>query len=64
MTTAIIVGNGKTRKEVDITNFKSLGPVYACNAAYRDFKPDFLVAIDDNPRIFLSKGPVHCATRR
>ena len=47
MTTAIIVGNGKTRKEVDLTHFKSLGPIYGCNAIFRDLKVDWLVAIDD-----------------
>lgn len=53
--TAIIIGNGASRKEYDLRKFKASNPeitFYGCNALYRDFAPDydlpdFLVAIDD-----------------
>lgn len=46
-TTAVIVGNGSSRKEIDLAELKTLGPLYGCNASYRDFKVDYLIAIDD-----------------
>lgn len=55
MSTAIILGNGETRKELDLLKLKEANPdvpFFGCNALYRDFKPDyrlpdFLVAIDE-----------------
>jgi len=43
---AFIIGNGPSRTEFDITSLKGLGTIYGCNALYRDFTPDYLVAID------------------
>jgi hypothetical protein len=44
---AFIVGNGKSRTEVDLNNLVGKAPIYGCNALYRDFdKWDFLVSID------------------
>ena len=52
MNTAIIVGNGTSRKNIDLEDIAGSSPIYACNAFYRDQGPDyriptFLVAIDD-----------------
>jgi hypothetical protein len=45
---AIIVGNGKSRKEIDLNQLVGQGEIYGCNALYRDFNGwDYLVAIDD-----------------
>lgn len=45
---AFIIGNGKSRLEFDLFNLKSLKwPTFGCNALYRDFEPDYLVAIDE-----------------
>ena len=49
---AVIIGNGKTRLEFDIGILKHASGLlgantvqtYGCNALYRDFTPDFLVA--------------------
>ena len=46
MSTAFVVGNGTSRKPIELENLKKYGPIYACNAVYRDFKPDYLVAVD------------------
>jgi len=46
MKTAFILGNGISRSAVDIVALKSFGHVYGCNALYRDFVPDVLVATD------------------
>lgn len=44
---AFIVGNGRSRLEVDLNNLVGKAPIYGCNALYRDFdKWDYLVSID------------------
>ena len=42
---AFIIGNGPSRKDFDLKQLAG-GHVYGCNALYRDFWPDYLVAID------------------
>jgi len=44
--TAFVLGNGTSRSSIDPVNLKSLGKVYGCNALYRTFNPDYLVAVD------------------
>lgn len=46
MTTAFVLGNGKSRLEVDLNLLKKHGKTYGCNRLYQDFKPDVLVATD------------------
>ena len=46
MTTAFIIGNGKSRQHIDLHKLKDQGKIYACNAVYRTFDPDYLVAVD------------------
>lgn len=41
-----MLGNGTSRKDIDLTNLKSYGKVYGCNALYREYDPDYLVAVD------------------
>ena len=51
---AYIVGNGLSRKPFDLNSIKTNGlepyygkaPIFCCNAAYRDFDCDYLVALD------------------
>ena len=55
MSTALIVGNGLSRKDIDLSEVTRKNEdmtIYGCNALYRDFSPfyeypDYLVAIDD-----------------
>lgn len=45
---AYIIGNGPSRKNFDLNKIVTAGDVtFGCNALYRDFEPDWLVAIDD-----------------
>ena len=45
---AIIIGNGKSREEIDLNTLVGQGTIYGCNALYRDFDGwDYLVAIDE-----------------
>ena len=46
MTVAFVLGNGKSRLELDLHQLKQTGPIYACNAIYRTFTPDCLIATD------------------
>ena len=39
-------GNGNSRKGLDVDKYKKKGTVVGCNAIYRDFTPDILVALD------------------
>ena len=46
MSTAFVVGNGTSRRPIDLHPLKKIGPIYGCNALYREFEPDHLVAVD------------------
>lgn len=44
---ALIIGNGASRKSLNLESLRNKGTIFGCNALYRDFEPDYLVAIDD-----------------
>lgn len=44
--TAFVLGNGISRQGVDPKILLDLGIVYGCNAQYREYEPDYLVAVD------------------
>lgn len=46
MEKAFIVGNGITRQEFDLNKLTDKGVTFGCNALYRDYKSDYLIAID------------------
>lgn len=41
-----VLGNGTSRKPIDPEEIKPYGKIYGCNALYRMFRPDYLVAVD------------------
>jgi hypothetical protein len=41
-----VLGNGRSRLRYDLETLRRAGRIYGCNALYRDFAPDVLVAID------------------
>jgi len=43
---AFVVGNGTSRKDIDLNLLKKHGKIFGCNALYREFSPDYLVAVD------------------
>jgi len=47
MSTSFIIGNGKSRDGYDLEQLRSHGKIYGCNALYRSFMPDYLIAIDE-----------------
>ena len=44
--TAFVLGNGQSRRSVDLNKLAQIGWVYGCNALYREFTPQVLVATD------------------
>lgn len=46
MTKAFIIGNGISRTAINLEWLRPHGKIYGCNALYRDFVPDVLVATD------------------
>jgi hypothetical protein len=46
MKRSFVFGNGQTRLNMGFDEVKPYGLIYACNAVYRDFSPDYLVAVD------------------
>ena len=41
-----VLGNGESRTQINLDVLKTFGKVYGCNALYRDFTPDALIAVD------------------
>jgi len=43
----VVVGNGISRKNINLWQLKEYYTVYGCNAIYREFQPDILFCVDD-----------------
>jgi len=46
MAIAFVLGNGISRRGLPLEPLRSYGTIYGCNALYREFTPDVLVATD------------------
>lgn len=46
MALAFVLGNGRSRSGIDLDGLRQHGTVYGCNALYREWKPDVLIAAD------------------
>ena len=53
---SFVLGNGTSRKSIDPHKLKPLGTVYGCNALYREFEPDYLVAVDTKMILEINKS--------
>ena len=53
---AFVLGNGTSRKSIDLNQLKEKGTVYGCNALYREFEPDHLVAVDTKMILEINKA--------
>ena len=42
----IVIGNGKSRKHLDLNFIKKNSITFGCNALYRDFTPHYLLSTD------------------
>lgn len=45
--TAFVIGNGTSRRSLNLESLRGKGTIYGCNALYRDFHPDVLVVLDE-----------------
>ena len=41
-----VIGNGESRQGIDLAELNQYGKTYGCNALYRDYTPDALIAVD------------------
>ena len=46
MTVAFVLGNGVSRRNISLPYLKLRGKIYGCNALYKEFAPDALIATD------------------
>jgi hypothetical protein len=46
MARAFVLGNGVSRSKIQLERLRNHGMIYGCNALYREFQPDVLVATD------------------
>ena len=53
---AFVLGNGISRKSINPYNLKELGSIYGCNALYREFQPDYLIAVDTKMVLEINKS--------
>ena len=51
-----MLGNGTSRKSIRLESTKTKGTVYGCNALYREFDPDYLVAVDTKMILEINKA--------
>jgi hypothetical protein len=51
-----VLGNGVSRENINLYGLKQKGVVYGCNALYREFEPDYLVAVDVKMILEISKA--------
>jgi hypothetical protein len=43
---AFVLGNGTSRNRLKLENLQKFSIVYACNAIYREYDPNYLIAVD------------------
>ena len=43
---AFVLGNGESRRGIEINDLIAKGTVFACNGVYRTHRPHFLIAVD------------------
>ena len=53
---AFVLGNGESRKGIQISDLKQHGTVFACNGVYRTDRPDFLIAVDPKMMIEIAES--------
>jgi hypothetical protein len=70
MTIAFVLGNGVSRQHLSLNDLAQYGTIYGCNALYREYTPDVLVATDkpiaeeiqksgySNSNIFYTRKPI------
>lgn len=44
---SFVLGNGRSRLLINPNDLRPYGKIYGCNAIYREFEPDYLIAVDN-----------------
>ena len=52
---AFVLGNGESRKGIEIKDLKEKGTVFACNGVFRTHQPHFLIAVDPKMMLEISE---------
>ena len=52
---AFVLGNGESRKGIEINDLKEKGTVFACNGVFRTHQPHFLIAVDPKMMLEISE---------
>ena len=53
--TAFVLGNGTSRSSIKLPQLKDHGVVYGCNALFREWDPDYLVAVETKMILEINK---------
>ena len=53
---AFVLGNGTSRKSINPEDLRDKGTIYGCNALYREFEPDYLIAVDTKMILEINKA--------
>lgn len=59
MDSAVVVGNGTSRAGIVLESLRRIGKIYACNAVYREFEPDYLIAVDTKMILEIVQSQYH-----
>jgi hypothetical protein len=62
MTISFVLGNGRSRLAIDPQLLTRKGKTYGCNAIYRDFIPDYLIAVDPKMIVEINENRVQYTT--
>lgn len=54
--TAFVIGNGTSRRSISLLDLTDKGTTYGCNAIYREFSPDYLIAVDVKMVVEINKS--------
>ncbi len=52
---SFVLGNGRSRLNIRLQDLQKYGKTYGCNALYREFTPDYLIAVDPKMIIEINK---------
>lgn len=63
MNVACVIGNGPSRLQLDLGEIQHVMTTYGCNALYRDFIPDYLIAMDLNMVLEILGNNIHYKTK-
>jgi hypothetical protein len=53
---SFVLGNGKSRLQINPQELQKYGKIYGCNALYREFEPDYLIAVDPKMIVEIEKS--------